>query len=380
MKDKGNNKSYASVVVKHFLLLMVFLFQMGACRADESPRTDESLPPDVPADSINRDCDCSTDDLFLNPFNKNSAYHRPIGTGAIYADDTDPATIDWLKADGIAVNADNGWGHKFTRNSVTDPLMTITFDISTPPGYGNGTGLPVTLRVPPEFDGGGTSDGAASIYDAATNVIHAFYRLAPPKAALHYTVNPRGLGHHGPGETETGRMSTSASGMAQTGNLLRGHEVNTPGFRIQHALNITLPARPKGHCAQMLSKDIIWPASSRDGFASNPENNNGHIPYGGLLAIPPVSKGGPNLDSLGLSEPGRRVAQALRDYGMYVMDTSDCPAMRGDQYINSSVILLIKADLKKIYRFIRMVKNTSSGQVVKGGGEPLAPNCAFDAK
>src|SRR5512132_1347110 len=45
-------------------------------------------------------CMAPQNDLFENPFNKSSAQHRPMGTGAIYASDSDPATRDWMRANG----------------------------------------------------------------------------------------------------------------------------------------------------------------------------------------------------------------------------------------------------------------------------------------
>jgi hypothetical protein len=46
------------------------------------------------------------------------------------------------------------------------------------------------------------------------------------------------LGH---GTRRGERVGTSASGVAAMFGPLRGHEINTPGYRIEHALQMVLP-------------------------------------------------------------------------------------------------------------------------------------------
>ncbi|WP_215534972.1 hypothetical protein, partial [Mycobacterium tuberculosis] len=105
----------------------------------------------------------------------------------------------------------------------------------------------------------------------------------------------------------------------------------------------------------------------------------GAIPYGTLLAIPPESAGGPNLSSLGLSPSGLRLAEAFRNYGAYVVDSTDCPNIRADQFIQN--VDQLKAHMKKFYPYIRAVTNSAwvTGHTAVGDGTPLAPNCAYDA-
>ena len=43
--------------------------------------------------------------LYLNPFSKNSAHHRPIGTGALYAAGNHPSTISWFKNPGRSISS-----------------------------------------------------------------------------------------------------------------------------------------------------------------------------------------------------------------------------------------------------------------------------------
>jgi hypothetical protein len=285
--------------------------------------------------------------------------------------------MDWLKATGFAVNVGAPWGVSVATTQASDPFKTVTAKAyCDPPSQ-----VPVSLRFPAAgfqtkivLNASGCTDGVVVIYDNPTGTPHQLRQYdwsnGNPTAGQYRTWDIKGLGH---GTRMGGRLGTSASGVAALFGVLRSNEMNAPGRKIEHALQMALPAHPG--CNVMLSKDILLPAVSRDNGASNPANNLGHIPYGALLALPPSV----NIDSLGLSEPGKRLAQAIRDYGIYVVDTGGCSngAIRADQYVDKSKI---KADITKIYPLIRRVLNNDVlGSPVAGGGDPLAPNCAFDA-
>ncbi len=159
--------------------------------------------------------------------------------------------------------------------------------------------------------------------------------------------------------------------------ILRGYEINKAGHEIgQHALQMGIPAYP--NCATMLSREIVLPATTRDAFALNQGFNGGSIPYGALMALPRNI----NINSLGLSEPGRRLARAIQNYGVYIVDNAGCGAgaLRADQHMTSQIRNQLSGDIPKIYRHMRMVLNNNvMGSPIAGGGQALAPNCAFDA-
>lgn len=308
-------------------------------------------------------------DLFVNPFNKDSAHHRPIGTGAQYASDSDPTTIALRRAGFNNINSDNGWGLNIYRATASDPVKTVTNA-----GPYNGGIFPVTLHIPGNVQNGNVADSVVVIYDEPTKTAHEFFywrwNNGKPTAAIHRVYSATSKGHTQPGGAIVG---TSASGMSTAFGILRGAEFNTPGIKIQHALQMAVDAR--GSCGMMLGQKIVWPASSKDGFCSKAGNCTGPLSYGSLLAIPP----GVNVTKLGLSEPGARLAQALKEYGVYVVDNSQCPIMRADQYLNNSVRSKLITDMRKLYPLLRQIKNNVPGQIASGGGTPLAPNCAFDA-
>jgi hypothetical protein len=325
---------------------------------------------------------CSTpkNNLFLNPYSRESAHHRPIGSGARFASNTDPATRDWLKASHLNVNAGAPWGTSVTETDASDPVRVIGGQAHCD----NVVGLPVSIRLPKEgfritiaHNTSGCPDGVIVVHDKVTGKPHQLRQYnwndGRPTAGQYKTWDTRGLGHG----TQAGqRMGTSASGVAGLFGVLRGFEINTPGHKIEHALRIGLPRKPG--CKIMLSRSFVAPATSGDSNRTRSGYNTGHIPYGGLLALPPSV----NIAGLGLSEPGRRLAAAIQHYGMYASDGSGCNAgaIEADQTVSSGVKSQLREDIRKIYRHVRLLTNNNVlGSAVAGGGSPWAPNCAYNS-
>ena len=86
----------------------------------------------------------SSEDLFLNPFSKFSAHHRPIGTGAMHASETDDTTKDWLLTTHFNVNAGTPWGTDVFETTDQDTMWTIE-----PKAYCDKVyGLPKEMKLP----------------------------------------------------------------------------------------------------------------------------------------------------------------------------------------------------------------------------------------
>jgi hypothetical protein len=277
-------------------------------------------PPPPPEDTCN-----APGDWFANPFSAASAAHRLIGPGAQYAGDDHPSTRSLRSAPFGNINSGNGWGFNVYRASTGDTMRTIDG---------------ASVRVPPGAAGGRTSDSAVVIVDGTT--AHEFYSWdGSSYATIHrqYDITGPGSG---------GRLGVTASGLPGLFGLLRGAEMNAPGCRIEHALNFVLPRRPD-HVANMLSTQVVSPACCTDTGAGSGGTNQGAVPYGAHLALPP------GTDLSGLSEPGRRMADALQRYGGYVLDGSEIPTMRGDQYIDAGVKNQMISDMRKLWPHMRMV-------------------------
>ncbi len=327
---------------------------------------------------------CTTPkDSFLNPFSKKSAHHRPIGTGAQYAGKTHASTNSWLKnRNGITINVGAPWGVSVTATDGSDPMRTVG---AVSLKCDKAQGLPKTIRMPREgfvtpvkLNSGGCTDGVVVLYDRVQRVPHQLrqynWNKGKPVAGQYKTWSISGLGH---GTKRGERLGTSASGVAALFGVLRGDEINNPAKKVEHALQMILPSRPS-NCAMMMGREIVLPATSGDGYMYNSGYNLGNIPYGALMALPPPGKGGPDISKLGLSARGKRLAEAVRDYGIYAVDTGACAALRADQYVQNTGEL--KTALSKIYPHIRRVLNNNVlGTTTAGGGGGIAPNCANDA-
>ena len=341
-------------------------------------------------------------DWYYNPFNQNSAHHRPIGTGAIYADENHPAVQDWLTRSRLNINVgDRPHGLHTTYADEDGPVLTVNKRQET-----GTSGLPAVMRFPSggvDIDFPDHFDGNMTVYDRTTDVWNHLRVYAwndgNPVAMQYRSYEHNSIGH---GEELAKRVGTSASGVAAPFGILRGWEVKKTGHPIGHAIQIVVPAR---QAPIMMAREVWWPAVGMDGFAyTTAEYNIGNIPYGSLWAIPPVSEGGPDLDTLGLTEKGRRLAQAFRDYGAYVVDDGNHPSIRCDQNFSESLRNELVEETRKFYPYIRMVLNSvpDEGKVVfnvgdrgwapsgpvkqvirgefpAGGGTPLAPNTAIDA-
>ena len=343
-------------------------------------------------------------DWFYNPFNQYSAHHRPIGTGAIYADENHPAVVDWLKRSQLNINVgDKPHGLYVTTADEDGPVLTVNKRQAT-----GTSGLPAQMRFPAEgveIDFPDYWDGNITVYDRTIDKFNHLrvyaWNEGNPVAMQYRQYSPTGIGH----ATELAkRLGTSATGVAAPFGILRGWEVKKTAHPIGHALNIVVRAREE---PIQMGREVWWPAVGMDGFAyTNPDYNTGNIPYGSLWAIPPVSKGGPDLDELGLTEKGKRLAEAIRDYGMYVVDAGAGPAIRADQDFSESLKLELENTTRIIYPYVRMVLNSVPeegkvkfnvgdvgwnptggpnkkiipGEFPAGGGEPLAPNTAIDAQ
>ena len=346
------------------------------------------------------------DDWFYNPFHEHSAHHRPIGTGAVYADQEHPAVQDWLKGRQLNINVGNRPHGLYMIDADKDgPLLTVNGRAAA------GTqGLPVTMRFPAggvDIDFPAYFDGNIVVYDRTLGVFNHLRVYAwndgKPVAMQYRRYAPDIVGH---GSKLGERIGTSASGVAAPFGILRGWEVKKEGHPIGHALQMVLPRLPE-NSTMMLSREVWWPAVSMDGSAyREPSHNTGSIPYGSLWAVPPISNGGPDLDGLGLSEKGKRLAEAIRDYGIYVVDGGAAPSIRADQDFSEALRSELTQATRKIYPHLRMVLNSVPeegkvkfrvgdrmttptggpnkqiipGEFPAGGGTPLAPSMALPSR
>ncbi len=313
-------------------------------------------------------------DWFLNPFNKNSPYHRPIGEDAVYASSTAASTLAIKNFGSISVAVE---GHRFgmpTFVTGDDQLQKVTLleDKDEENFY---------IKAPPETRNFGSVDGVGdgnmTIYDPETFVAHQFrtwrWSTGSPVADMHYAYNIRGLGYQA--SPTSPKPGSSASHVASLFGIIRGKELETPGYKIEHITQLSLNGKADQPGPMQLNKNEVWPSSGHDSFCAEPKNCVGPIPYGSLLAIPRKI----DLTKLGLSDRGYRLALAWQQYGIYVIDGSTGPNIRADQFVKNPAALT-KEIREKIWKYVRVVKNNKKDQLASGGGKPIAPNCAVDAR
>ena len=115
------------------------------------------------------------------------------------------------------------------------------------------------------------------------------------------------------------------SELSAIGGTLRIHELTPTSGPIRHALKINLwGAKNLYYDAE--TGGYRWPATRADSYAAEEDNGYGRkrtepavkeCRMGALLALPPSI----NIEDLGLvTEPAKILAQALQDYGAYVVD------------------------------------------------------------
>jgi hypothetical protein len=266
----------------------------------------------------------------------------PIGSGAQYERPSDARTANLLDTRfGPAVNA--AWySHPIYQARSTDPTATVT---------ANGS----TSRY--QMPAGST---AAQGSDKHLHVIQ------PDGRTLYESWLTNGSGTNwtsgylvrtdlqGPG---MGQGGVRAYGGSAIGGLIRNWELNGGGIR--HALAI---GAPDG----ILRRGQVWPATVEDG---NSNTYYGQVPMGSLAAIPPSV----DIASLGLSPQGRMIAQALQDYGAYLVDRAGTVALFAEPSLEGSPALnALRADWAKIRAQLRVVTNNGPSSV-GGGGTPRAP-------
>jgi hypothetical protein len=157
----------------------------------------------------------------------------------------------------------------------------------------------------------------------------------------------------GAGYTFSGR----AYGGSAIAGLMRTWELQAGS--VQHAL--ALAVEPS-----LMQPGPVWPASSED-YSTSPYA--GHVPMGTLVALPQSV----NVNALGLTSVGLQIAQALKTYGAYVVDSGDAFALYAEPGADSLIAPARSAyDLAKLRPYLRCVSNNGPSSV-GGGGTPVAP-------
>jgi hypothetical protein len=293
-------------------------------------------------------------DPALWPFDAASPWNVAIGDKARFV------TIDARQFDpavGGGINC-RQWSHPIYIATAHDPLVRIDQQDPRQPR--------ITIRVPAAAMPDSKSDGHLHIIDETHSfVVEMWQAKRSPDGLITAVAVKNDL--RGPGVYD-GWHGVRAYGGSAIAGLIRRGEL-TDG--IHHALAAAV--YPKAHNASGPNgQPFVWPASSADGDAATAYSTTGNLYMGSLVAIPPTV----DLSKLSLRGPERVLAQALQDYGAYIVDSAhsnfvlfaEPPAQSEVSQIRTEAMQALVAQLK-------IVANNGP-KSIGGGGHPRRPPAA----
>jgi hypothetical protein len=256
-------------------------------------------------------------DPLRQPFHHASPWNLPIGREARYV----PARIQKATAAGMTVDedlivltpdaplrpilrSDAGWNRQADRCRVDGGEL-----FHAP--------LPDHFRVTRDTWLGQTPNAGLAVLMPDRRTLkqtQPFARCVVEHGTSRYVFGDEDL--YGPGL----HGAHGGSGLSAIGGTLRVGELVPGAGPIRHALKVNVFAA-RNLFYDEASRGFRWPARTADSYAARTYGRQGDpVPacrMGALLALPPE----PDLDAIGLeTEPARRLAEALRDYGAYVVD------------------------------------------------------------
>jgi hypothetical protein len=294
--------------------------------------------------------------LLLNPFNKLSAHHRPVGRGTS-GNEADLNPLNYYGIPGtspgtttrgrlsIITQIEVGGGsvgvkyHHYVRG--TDPSREVVFNAASD----SNINLPFTQRMPDpnsaEFvyptEPTNPADANVLLYPRngqsvdIGDLYHEFQRVGAgsagsplPRANLRRPYGLLGLDYVNAADPAGWEQGSSASRLRWPGVMLRYHEMSPANpAPINHCLHVWVtrktnspdPLRPQWH---VLGKTRVWPAQGTDSTSGNADENLGDIPYGTRCVIRYQDRGLRN--SLDLTARGLVLFDCLLRYGFYVAD------------------------------------------------------------
>jgi hypothetical protein len=291
-----------------------------------------------------------TRDPFEWPFDANSPWNTPIGSGATFRPTSGVETLSLLDTRiQTWINSDE-FSHPIVRSSPSDPLVRVKYENGGRAPVGAGE---VELNIPAQAQPAPGADAHLHVVAPDGLTAHEFYffeRTPTGATAVYYVISDL----KGPGIGEGG---TRAYGGSAIGGLIRSWEIETG--RIGHALAIAL-------VGAQLKQGPVWPATEED--SSAPSTYTGTIPIGSLIAIPRTV----DVGAMPLTREGMILARALQDYGAYVVDQAFALTLYAEPDVPANAMDAMRKDFQRIRRDLRIVANNGP-DAVGGGGEPIAP-------
>jgi len=301
---------------------------------------------------------------YLKPFAADSLWNsRPVNP--TFGDEVIPPTTVLPKV----TNKDYSTGIFLA--SPNDPPVTITGPAGSkglynadPENYQDVT-LP---HWPSSVQPAPGTDGHADVLDPTTGILHSFWKLKQEDgkwvANLYSWTRINGRGWADPGQYYQGAR---AVGIPASAGLIRIHEAAAKPQFYPHALGMSL-----AYTGLSANPTYVFPATSGDAQAA--KVNSGTIPEGSLLMLPP------DFDTSKITnEEVRRIAETLKRFGAYVVDSNGITPFIIYAEVNSIANPLsfgTYADATRELQLIRagLRRVTGASSWVDGNGKTFVPN------
>jgi hypothetical protein len=298
-------------------------------------------------------------DASLQPFDAYSPWNLPLATDVQLQAANDACTADLIgNSAGTSLNV-REWSHAVYTANNSDPLVNITLDRRG----GQGNGFVAQIRVPanatpslPDLTKNPDSDAHLHIIDPEHRYVFEMWKAKWVNAT---TISAWGYTKNDLYSSGVGQGGERAYGGSALGGLIRKGEINNG---IPHALSMAVPGAKLRCCS------AVWPAIHVDASAST--LYKGSIPMGQLVALP----ANVDINSLGLSVQAKKIAEALQNYGAYVVDASDDFGFSAETGAASDFSYNIDGELNNLRKYLRCVSNNSATNI--GGGAIGAPRRA----
>lgn len=333
-------------------------------------------------------------DPLLQPFAVDSIWNTPIGADAVYVH----AQLEGGQGAGMTVDEDlivlradapltpirvstAGWDPG--RNRCV-PDGDVLFEAPMPEDWVVG---------PQNWDGSTPNSGMAVLMRDGRTVMQTqpFARCeAGGVATSQYVFETVDLYGPGMGGAHGG------SGLSSIGGAIRMHELRPDSEPIRHALKVNVFG-PRNLRYDEVTRGFRWPASRADSYAPDNYGKQRQGPIvpecrmGALLALPPSI----DLAKLGLkTEPARRIARAMQDYGAYIVDDTGWDVFAivtewgpdgrvteqferdwGFSFVTFDRETAWAKDMQLIFENLHVVDNNGP-ESVGGGGKPRVPVAA----
>lgn len=317
-----------------------------------------------------------------HPFSSTSFWNMPLHSGVTYSSvgDVRVTGTKGIRTLNGTINYQADWDLAIWQATASSPLVQIKaprYSYPTWPAAGITHRVPASGVVPgPDGDGSYNVeyDGWVTIVDPEGKLAIDLYKakwLTPGvtlQAAYAYQYPLDSVGGTDASVGTPAGDGLKASNWPYMGGTLRVWEMNDAGTpaasRIKHALSLSIPRAN-------LKPGYIWPARGEDyGSVGGTAQQvySGDIPMGTCFALPPSY----DIESAGLTDHGKALAYALKNYGAWVGDASSSATLYMEMNTPSNLGIDYN-DAWDVLRYQLVAVDGRTSTNPGGTGTPIVP-------